>query len=943
MRNDWTTSVPANDGLPPHALSAQAVLQTLGAEAANGLDGPGVSRARAVHGCNRLAEAPPAPSWKKFLDQFRELVIWLLLAAALVAAALGEWADTAAIMAIVAANALIGFLQQRKAEQAINALRRLSAPVAKVIRSGRLQTTPASELVPGDFIELEAGDHVPADARLLRGFGVRVQEAALTGESAPVEKDPESVLDRSTALGDRRNMVYLGTVMAAGKASAVIVGTGMNTELGRIAGLLRQSHPEPTPLQRRLTSLGRVLVFVCMVLVGVIAVLQLGRGGGFVETLRLAVSLAVAAVPEGLPAVVTITLAVGLQRMVKRHALIRKLASVETLGSVTVICSDKTGTLTRNEMTVREVLAGGASFKVTGDGYGPKGVFLKATASDALHAELLALRSRNGLGSVVPREPVDPRSESDLTQALKAGLYCNHARVNPCPDGGDGWRAVGDPTEAALVVAARKAGLEHLADGREAILLEIPFDSERKAMSVVVGERGGRATLYAKGAPEVILAKCAAIRWAGKVETLTESHREAMAKANAEMAARALRVLALAYREGVQPDAGVAVETDLVFAGLMGLIDPPRDEAKEAIRTCRTAGIRPVMITGDHPATALAVGRELRLAEGSERVVTGRELDGLSDAELAAQVEQIAVYARVSSEHKLRVVRAWQARGQVVAMTGDGVNDAPAVKAADIGIAMGITGADVTKEAAAMVLTDDNFTAIVDAVEEGRAIYANIQKFVHYLLAGNANKLLVMLAAVVLGWQEPLLAIQILWLNLITDGLPALALGMEGPERGLMRRQPRPPGEALIPFRGAVVIVGHGILLAAAALTGFHLIYQGGAGDVDHARVVAFCVMGLAQLCYAFAARSRTETAFGLGLFSNPYLLAAVAASGLLQLGVVLLPFVQPFFGVKTTPSAGDWALIVGLAVLPAILIDLAKLVYRGWQRLGGALPDRVR
>ncbi|MDW8267183.1 MAG: HAD-IC family P-type ATPase, partial [Gemmataceae bacterium] len=522
----------------PHALSSEAVLRALGIDAERGLGERDVLQARATHGYNQLAEVPPVPAWQQFLNQFQELVIWLLLAAALIAAALGEWADTVAILAIVLANALIGFLQQRKAERALTALRKLSAPLAKVIREGRLRTLPARDLVPGDRIELEAGDQVPADARLLRGFGVRVQEAALTGESVPVDKAAECVLDQATALGDRRNMVYMGTVVAAGKASAVVVGTGMNTELGRIAGLLQRPHLEPTPLQRRLNTLGRVLVVVCLALVGVIALLQLARGSALLETFRLAVSLAVAAVPEGLPAVVTITLAVGQQRMVKRHALIRKLASVETLGSVTVICSDKTGTLTRNEMTVREILAGESFYHVTGVGYGPRGQFLKHPRPLAPHADFTSISLLNGfeMKTSVLGKPVDPRTESDLIQVLKIGLYCNHARVDPCPDGSDNWQAIGDPTEAALVVAARKAGLERADDNREPILYEIPFDSERKAMSVVVEEGDEAGILYSKGAPEVILAKCTAIRLEGKVEPLTECHRQAIAKANADMA-----------------------------------------------------------------------------------------------------------------------------------------------------------------------------------------------------------------------------------------------------------------------------------------------------------------------------------------------------------------------------------------------------------------------
>jgi len=837
------------------------------------------------------------------LAQFEEPVVWLLLAAAVVAAALVEWADFAAILAIVGLNAVLGFVQQRKAESALAALRRLSAPTAKAVRGGSLQVIPAQDLVPGDRVELEAGDQVPADVRLVRGFGFRVTEAALTGESAPTDKDPAAVLADATVLGDRRNMAYLGTVVAAGKATGVVVATGMNTELGRIAGMLRAQPPEPTPLQRRLARLGKHLVLLCLTLVGLISALQLARGDGLLETFRLAVSLAVAAVPEGLPAVVTITLALGLQRMVRRHALIRRLASVETLGSVTVICTDKTGTLTRNEMTVREMFAGGARFDATGVGYGPDGGFVPAGRA--------------------PGEAVRPAEEPDLLKALAAGAWCNHAKVVPAADG-TGWQAIGDPTEAALVVAARKAGVAAGVAGYEAVA-EVPFDSDRKAMSVVVRGPDGNHTVYTKGAPEVVLGKCTAIRWSGQNLPLTDAHRAAIQAAAAEMAGRALRVIGLAYRDGADPADGEAVERHLVFAGLAGMIDPPRDEAREAVRRCRDAGIRPVMITGDHPATALAIARELGIAEPDDRVVTGHELETKTDADLAAVVGTVAVYARVTAGHKLRIVRALKAGGEIVAMTGDGVNDAPAVKAADIGVAMGVTGTDVTKEASAMVLTDDNFASIVNAVEEGRGIYDNIRKFVGYLLAGNAGKLLVMFAAVLLGWPVPLLALQILWLNLVTDGLAALALGLEKPEPGLMRRKPRRPGEPLVGWADALRIVAHGAVSAAAALAGFWLVWRGNDANLAEAQVVAFCVLGFAQLLYAFACRSREQTAVGLGLFSNPALLLAAGVSALLQLLVILVPALHPLFGVEAYPTSGEWGLILGLSLIPVGVVELVK------------------
>ncbi len=909
-----------------YAISGNDVVRELAADLTHGLSAQEVAQRRVQHGWNALAEAPPVPTWRKLVVQFKDLVIWILIAAAIIAGVMGEWVDTAAILAIVLVNGIIGFLQEEKAGRALAALQKLSSPMAKVIRDGVLQLVPASELVPGDRIELEAGDNIPADARLLSGFSVRVQEASLTGESVPVDKDADCVLPENSPLGDRRNMVYLGTVTAAGKASAIVVATGMDTELGHIAGMLQRSAPEQTPLQRRLAELGKVLVFVCLVIVVIIFAMQLARGGKLLEMLLISVSLAVAAVPEGLPAVVTLTLALGLQRMVKRNALVRKLPSVETLGSVTVICSDKTGTLTRNEMTVREIVTGGERFQVTGGGYAPHGQFLKCDV-----AERSRVRQNVGSAEIDPRsgergyEPVNPRDESDLMQVLTTAARCNNATVSPRGDAADSWQVIGDPTEGALVVAALKAGIE-ARDHEQHVLFEIPFDSERKTMSVVLRGPDGARVMYSKGAPEVILAKCISERRGGQVESLTDDRRKQIVQSNSEMAARALRVLALAYRDHSATQGTEYEETDLIFAGLVGMIDPPREEAKEAVRRCRAAGIRPVMITGDHPETALAIARELHIAGVDDRVVTGQELNALSDKELKVQVDQIAVYARVSAEHKLRVVKAWKQRGQIVAMTGDGVNDAPAVKAADIGIAMGVAGTDVTKEASDMVLTDDNFASIVNAVEEGRGIFDNIQKFVHYLLSCNAGEVLLMFFAALIGWPVPLAAIQILWINLVTDGLPALALGMEPPERDIMTRPPRPPLEAVITRQRAVLILFHGTLVATVAGLGFWLIYQGDEAHLGRARAVAFCITAYAQLFFAFGCRSQSSTVLELGLFSNPHLLGAIVISGLLQLSVVMLPFAQPVFEVSSHLD-WEWLLIGVLSLTPVTIIEVVKLV----------------
>ncbi len=891
-----------------YALPIADVVVRLATDPDRGLSMAEAERRRVEHGENVLRERPPDAWWWKLLRQFREFVIWILLAAAVIAGAMGDWADTAAIIAIVLVNAIIGFLQEERALRALAALQRMSSPIAKVVRGGELRPVPARELVPGDRIELEAGDSVPADARLLEAFGMRVQEAALTGESEPVEKKPAGPLPDATPLGDRRSIVHAGTVVAAGRAAAIVVATGMGTELGRIASLLERSPPETTPLQRRIAELGRLLIVICLAVVAVIFVLELARGGRTTDVLLRAVSLAVAAVPEGLPAVVTVVLAIGLQRMVARNALVRHLPSVETLGSVTVICSDKTGTLTRNEMTVREIVTARGHFEVTGGGYAPQGEFLAA-------------------GGSAGSRPITAAAQPDLHRLLLIAARCGNASVQP--ESGGGWRAVGDPTEAALVVAALKAGIAG-EDAAEPVIFEIPFDSDRKRMSVVVRQPGGGRVLETKGATEAVLPRCAAELSNGEIIPLIEERRGVILAAAAGMANRALRVLSLACRElpADEPLDGSPDdrERNLVHVGLVGMIDPPRDEARAAVQTCRSAGIRPVMITGDHPATALAIGRELGLVDGAGRAVTGVELDALSDDALTADVERIAIYARVTAEHKLRVVRAWQRRGQVVAMTGDGVNDAPAVKAADIGIAMGITGTDVTKEASDMVLTDDNFASIVTAVEEGRGIYDNIQKFIHYLLSCNAGEVLLMLVAAVAGWPPPLAAIQILWLNLVTDGLPALALGLEPPEPDIMQRPPRPPQQPVITRRQGLVIFAHGGLVAAVTLTAFWLTWRGSndPAAIERAQATTFCVAAFAQLLFAIGCRSDRRTAFGIGFFRNPALLAAIAISALLQVAVVTLPVARPVFEVRAELDGG-WLFVVLLALVPVTVIEAAK------------------
>jgi len=631
------------------------------------------------------------------------------------------------------------------------------------------------------------------------------------------------------------------------------------------------------------------------------------RGGKLLEVLLVSVSLAVAAVPEGLPAVVTLALALGLQRMAKRHALVRKLPSVETLGSVTVICTDKTGTLTRNEMTVRALLTADHEYEVTGTGYAPDGKFR------------------------TNEETIDkPQERPDLRLLLTAGAWCNGAKLSQ-DDKEGAWKIVGDPTEGALIVAAKKAQIEAGSRGKK--VSELPFDSQRKAMSVLVRDEDGSQAVYSKGAPENILKLCSRELRDGREERLSSERRQAIEKQNVALAERALRVLALAYRPHRKEEGEAIREEDLIFIGLVGMIDPPREEAKQAVQACHSAGIQPVMITGDHPSTAKAIARELGMLEGDAEVVPGHDLERIDDRVLRERVEKIRVYARVTAEHKMRIVKAWQARGQVVAMTGDGVNDAPAVKAADIGIAMGITGTDVTKQASDLVLTDDNFKSIVSAVEEGRSIFDNIQNVIHYLLSCNAGEVLLMFVASLVGWPVPLAAIQILWINLVTDGLPALALAMEPPDRTIMHRPPRPPREPVLTVRRAALILIHGVLVAAAAVAGFWLMYRGRAEQLDLARTTAFCIMAFSQLLFSFACRSDKYTLPQLGFFTNPHLLGAIVLSGLLQAAVVMVPVVRPVFEVHRSPGGYDWLLIGGLSLAPVTIVEGTKLLLAAIRR----------
>jgi Ca2+-transporting ATPase len=886
-------------------LRVEQVTRELGTDLSAGLTAGEAAARIEKYGRNQLQEAPKRSPWAIFLDQFKDFIIWILIGAAIVSGVLQEVVDAVAIIAIVVVNAILGFLQEYRAEKSLAALKKLSSPTSKVIRGGQYAQIASEELVPGDVVELEAGDSVPADSRVAwvtSNFGV--QEASLTGESTPVVKTAAVLDEREVPLADRANMVYLGTSVASGRAKAIVAETGMQTELGRIAGMIQEIEREDTPLQKKLEEFGKWIVYVCFVLVAVVFLLEWARGGKVIDVFLTAVSLAVAAIPEGLPAVVTIALALGVQRMVKRHALIRRLRSVETLGSATVICSDKTGTLTKNEMTVQAVFAGGQLFRVTGIGYAPQGDFL---AGD-----------RKG----------NPQDYPDLMKALDVGVLCNGAQL---VQERDCYKIVGDPTEAALLTVAGKADLWKSQEERKSPFVdELPFDSERKKMTVVRRVEQ-RYVAYVKGAPDVLLADCVNLEIGGTARPLTANDCRQIAAANDDLTGQAMRVLGVAYRslDGApgKLDAAV-VEKDLTFVGLIAMIDPPREEAKQAIRECISAGIKTVMITGDHKNTATAIARQLGFFKEDSLALSGEELDKLSQEQLERQVDRIPVYARVSPEHKLRVVRAWRSRREIVAMTGDGVNDAPAVKEADIGVAMGITGTDVTKEVSDMVVTDDNFASIVAAVEEGRGIYDNILKFVHYLLSCNTGEILVMFVSSLIGLPVPLLPIQILWVNLVTDGLPALALGVDPVDPKIMKRRPRVPDEPVVTRSRGLLMLAQGVFIAACSLGAYALVLFVEDEGLARARTACFVVLAVSQLFHSYNCRSLTESLFKIGVFTNRSLLLATGISFALQMVVVYIPPLQIVF--KTEPlGLLDWVLVLFISSLPLWGTEIYKAVRR--------------
>ncbi len=928
------STLPKPDSLQPYQQSVEELVAALSSDAVRGLSASEAKTRLERDGRNEIREKPPTPAWRRFLAQFADVLVILLLVAAAISGVL--WAierdsnlpyEALAITAVVLLNAVMGYVQESRAESAVAALRQMVKANAGVVRDGERQSIAAADVVCGDLILIEEGDTLPADARLIESNSLHMAEAPLTGESVPVEKTTATI-EEETGLGDRLNMVWSGTGASSGRGQAIVTATGMQTEMGRIAELLEEAPEEPTPLQKELDHLGKVLgaVVVAIAVVMIITLVVVGNvrtTTQFLEILILGVALAVAAVPEGLPAVVTTVLSLGVSRMAKRGAIVRHLAAVETLGSATVIASDKTGTLTKNEMTVRAVVTASGRVNLEGAGYEPKGEV-----------------SVEGGGAL----------EGALREELKRALTVAHRANNAQLQEKDGvWTVQGDPTEGALLVAARKIGLEHgaLAERLERVA-EVPFSSERKLMSTyhTDTEKEHRLLVFTKGAPDVLLSRCTREMVGAEPKPLSEARRADILRQNELLAEQALRTLGVAARElprdaldGHSADEGI--EHELIFVGCIGMIDPPRAEAKQAVERARAAGIRPLMITGDHPKTAAVIARELGITDDG-RVVTGAELGKMSDQQLQKTALEVSVYARVDPQHKLRIVRALQSGGAVVAMTGDGVNDAPALKTANIGVAMGITGTDVSKEAADIVLTDDNFATIVAAVEEGRGVYANIRKFLRFLLSSNLGEVMTMFFGVLLANQLglpregnavvlPLLATQILWINLVTDGAPALALGVDPADEGLMSRAPRPPAEGVvtgamwanIAFSGAIMATGTLLMLDWSLPGGFIK----GEGTLRYAQTMAFTTLVLFQLFNVFNARSADKSAFH-GLFRNRYLWGALALSVGLQIAVVTVPFLQSAF--STLPlSLSDWARCVGVASSVLWLSELLKIALR--------------
>ena len=836
----------------------------------------------AEYGYNELVGKKGKSIWRMLLEQFSDVLVIILLAAAVISGVLGEVSDAIVIMVVVILDAVLGVVQQNRAEKSLSALKKLSSPSAVVIRNSRALEVPARELVPGDIVLLEAGRYVPADCRIIEASSLKIEESSLTGESAPVDKSTGALLKEEVPLGDRENMAYMSSMVTYGRGVAVVVSTGMNTEIGKIASMIQAEDKSLTPLQIKLEELGKWLGIISVVICAAMFFIGILNGRNYFEMFMTAISLAVAAIPEGLLAVVTIVLAIGVQRMIRKNAVIRKLPAVETLGCATVICSDKTGTLTQNRMTVTQLFINNH--------------FLN---SDSVKNE----------------------TEEDINILLKIITLCNDSRLI---EDENGINTVGDPTETSLVELSYRCGIDKREiDTKYRRIWEIPFDSERKLMTTV-NEYDGSLRVMVKGAPDVLLRKCTFILDRGNVRKINEDDISDIKKANENMGESALRVLGAGYKDIDTLDGKrnmESLEKDLVFAGLVGMIDPPREEAKEAVKLCKVAGIKPVMITGDHKITAKAIAEALGILDNSHLAITGAELDAISDEQLKRDIDRYRVYARVSPVHKVRIVEAWQSNGDIVAMTGDGVNDAPALKKADIGAAMGITGTDVAKEAADMVLVDDNFATIVSAVKEGRIIFTNIRKTILFLLSCNIGEIITLFTATALGWIEPLIPIQILWINLITDTLPALALGIDTVEEDIMQQEPRNPRAGIFSEGLGIRIALGGIMIGGLSLLAYVTGLKYG---IMTARTQTFIVLSLSQVVHAYNVRSEIKPLSKVGVFSNKYLTIASAVSVLLQLVVILVPFLRQVFKVSLLTES-QWIEVAVLSLMPVVIGEIVK------------------
>lgn len=858
------------------------ILEDLNVDPNLGLNTEEVNKRIETYGENALKKEKGQTLLVKFINQFKNFMVIILIIAALVSGFLGELKDSIIIMIVVVLNAVLGLVQENKAEKSLEALKNMTTPLAKVIRNSELIQIKSPEIVPGDIVILESGDYVPADGRILQSSSLKVEESALTGESLPVDKNTKIPEGDNVPLGDRKNMVYSTSMIIHGRGKILVTSTGMDTEIGKIAKLLETQEKLRTPLQLKLEELGKYLGILALSVCVVIFLIGFFQGRPALDMFMLAVSLAVAAIPEGLPAIVTIVLSLGVQRMIKKNAIIRRLPAVETLGTASIICSDKTGTLTQNKMTATKIYTYNSSIDTN-----------KTIETDDIA----------------------------INMVIDIGLLCNDSSISE-EDGEK--KAIGDPTEIALVVLAQKVGLlKKEQEEKMHRVDEIPFDSERKLMSTI-HETNNVFRAFTKGAPDVLLEKCNRILIDNEVKELTVEIKEKITAANVDMAHQALRVLAFAYNEIESIPENVTtenIERNLIFAGLVGMIDPPREEVKHAIEKCKMAGIRPIMITGDYKITAMTIGRELGILDEGGTAIEGNELDDMSDEELSNNVEKYSIYARVSPEHKVKIVKAWQSRGKIVAMTGDGVNDAPSLKTANIGCAMGITGTDVSKEASDMILTDDNFSTIVSAVEEGRNIYENIKKSIHYLLSCNIGEIVALFIALVFNLPSPLIPVHILWINLVTDSFPALALGVDPPEPDIMGKKPREPEESIF-ARGLGISIGvKGVIIGLVALLAF---YTGWKYSLEIGRTMAFLTLSFSQFGNSLSVRSMDKSIFKIGIFSNRYLIGAIAISSVLMLGVVVIPYLREVFDLALL-DFNQWILVILFSLIPITSGELFK------------------